>query len=112
VPARALGLAAVLLAGPVVLSSCANVTVLTVSHAGDTDGVAALCLDPHDLAIAKYCAGREKDILFTRQLAARAIVSRDRLLALLDQTAISEEMRVRIRAYIASDFDTRNRDPI
>src|SRR5665213_3059494 len=34
--------------------------------AGDTDGVAALCLDPHDLAIAKYCAGREKDILFTR----------------------------------------------
>jgi len=32
-------LSALALAGPVALASCANVTVLTVSHAGDTDGV-------------------------------------------------------------------------
>ena len=37
--------------------------------AGDTGGVAGLCLDPHDLAIAKYAAGREKDAVFTRELA-------------------------------------------
>jgi hypothetical protein len=67
---------------------------------GDTDGVAGLCLDPHDLAIAKYVAGREKDVIFTRELARRGIVSSDRLLVLLDQTPVSEEIRQRIRAEI------------
>ena len=37
--ARVASLAAVVLAGSTVLAACANVTVLTVSHAGDTDGV-------------------------------------------------------------------------
>jgi hypothetical protein len=73
--------------------------------AGNTDGVQGLCLDPHDLAIAKYVARREKDIVFTRELAHRGIVSRDRVLALLDQTQVSEEMRQRIRAHIAGDFE-------
>jgi hypothetical protein len=72
--------------------------------AGDTGGVAGLCLDPHDLAIAKYVAGREKDLVFTRELARRGIVSNDRLLALLEQTPVSEEMRQRISAHIAGDF--------
>jgi hypothetical protein len=72
--------------------------------AGDTEGVQGLCLDPHDLAISKYAARREKDIVFTRELAGRGIVSEDRLLALLDQTSVSEEVRRRIRAHIAGDF--------
>jgi len=72
--------------------------------AGETEGVQGLCLDPHDLAIAKYVARREKDIVFTRELASRGIVSRDRLLALLDVTAVSEDVRRRIRTYIAMDF--------
>ncbi len=37
--ARATALVAPVLTGSVLLASCANVTVLTVSHAGDTDGV-------------------------------------------------------------------------
>jgi hypothetical protein len=74
---------------------------------GDTDGVAGLCLDPHDLAIAKYVAGREKDVIFTRELARRGIVSSDRLLALLDRTPVSEEIRQRIRAHIGRDFAAR-----
>jgi hypothetical protein len=72
--------------------------------AGDTDGVTGLCLDPHDLAIAKYVAGREKDVVFTRELARRSVVSNDRLLALLDRTPVSKETRQRISAHIASDF--------
>jgi hypothetical protein len=78
---------------------------------GDTEGVRGLCLDPHDLAIAKYVARREKDIVFTRELAGRGIVSKDRLLALLDQTPVSEEMRERIRGHIVGDFSagTSNR---
>jgi hypothetical protein len=75
--------------------------------AGDTEGVQGLCLDPHDLAIAKYVARREEDIVFTRELANRGIVSRDRLLALLDQTSVSEEVRGRIHTHIAKDFDVR-----
>src|SRR5882762_10677594 len=71
---------------------------------GDTDGVTGLCLDPHDLAIAKYAARREKDLIFTRELAQRGIVSQERLLSLLDQTPVGEDTRDRIRTYIAKDF--------
>lgn len=72
---------------------------------GDTEGVKGLCLDPHDLAIAKYVARREKDAMFTRELARRGIVTRKRLLALLENTPVNEEMRDRIRGYIARDFE-------
>src|SRR6185437_13135923 len=76
--------------------------------AGDTEGVRGLCLHPHDLAIAKYVARREKDRVFTRELAKRGIVSHDRLLDLLDQTSVSEETRDRIRVYVAGDFGAEN----
>jgi hypothetical protein len=72
--------------------------------AGDTGGVKGLCLEPHDLAIAKYVAAREKDLAFTRELARRRMVSREKLLSLLEQTPIDEPLRVRIRELIAADF--------
>jgi hypothetical protein len=71
---------------------------------GDTDGVQGLCLDPHDLAIAKYVARRDKDIAFNRELARRAIVKRDRLLEFVDKTPVSEDVRERMRNDIARDF--------
>jgi hypothetical protein len=71
---------------------------------GDTEGVKGLCLDPHDLAIAKYVAGREKDFVFTRELARRRIVTRKRLLALVEETPVEENLRQRIRDNIARDF--------
>jgi hypothetical protein len=71
---------------------------------GETEGVKGLCLEPHDLAIAKYAASREKDLIFTRELARRAIVSEARLLALLDQTSVAKELRERMRIQIARDF--------
>jgi len=74
---------------------------------GDTEGVTGLCLEPHDLAIAKYVAGREKDRIFTSELAGRGIVTRERLVALLDQTSVNEEVRERILADVARDFDAR-----
>jgi hypothetical protein len=72
---------------------------------GDTEGVLGLCLDPHDLAISKYVARREKDLEFTRELARRGIVARNRLLALVDETPVIEEVRKRIRGDIARDFE-------
>lgn len=71
---------------------------------GDTEGVTGLCLDPHDLAIAKYVARRDKDLAFTRQLAERGIVSRRRLLALLKDTVVEDGVRRRIRDDIGHDF--------
>jgi hypothetical protein len=72
---------------------------------GDTDDVKGLCLDPHDLAIAKYVAAREKDRLFTRALAARGMVSKKRLLALLEQTGVAAEVQDRVRGAILRDFE-------
>lgn len=72
---------------------------------GDTEGVRGLCLDPHDLAIAKYVAFREKDLVFTRELARRRITAKEQLLSLLAQTGVTEEVRARIRARIVADFE-------
>ena len=71
---------------------------------GDTKGVSGLCLDPHDLAIAKYVARREKDIVFTRALTARGIVQQHQVLALLAKTPIDAESRERIQGFIEGDF--------
>ncbi len=71
---------------------------------GDTEGVEGLCLEPHDLAIAKYVAARDKDLLFTRALARRGIVTEKRLLELLAQTPVDEPARTRIRNQITRDF--------
>lgn len=80
---------------------------------GETEGVKGLCLEPHDLAIAKYVASRDKDLIFTRELARRGIVSEARLLSLLDQTQIDEQQRTRIRDQITRDFHAeRDHDPV
>jgi hypothetical protein len=71
---------------------------------GETEGVKGLCLEPHDLAIAKYAAAREKDRIFTHELARRGMVSEERLLSLLEQTPVDGELRERMRGYIARDF--------
>jgi hypothetical protein len=71
---------------------------------GDTDGVRGFCLDPHDLAIAKYVARREKDIAFNRSLVQRGLLSRERLLELLAKTAVAKPVRERIRSDIEYDF--------
>jgi len=73
---------------------------------GDTGGVRGLCLDPHDLAIAKYVARREKDLEFTRELARRGYTTQQRLLELLKVTPVPEDVRARIRADIERDFAT------
>ena len=77
--------------------------------AGDTGGVRGLCLEPHDLAISKYVANRDKDRIFTRELARRGLVDREKLLALIEQTPIAAEVRERIRSDIAHDFASAHR---
>jgi hypothetical protein len=71
---------------------------------GDTEGVRGLCLEPHDLAISKYVANREKDRVFTRELAHRRLLDRKTLLALLEKTPVDRDTKAAIRAAIARDF--------
>jgi hypothetical protein len=71
---------------------------------GDTEGVRGLCLEPHDLAISKYFARREKDRVFTRELARRGFVKKQRLLALVDDTPVAEDARDRMTSDIEADF--------
>lgn len=74
---------------------------------GDTDGVRGLCLEPHDLAIAKYAARWEKDLAFTRELARLGITKKSRLVALVDDTPVAADVKERMRKDIASDFAPR-----
>jgi hypothetical protein len=82
---------------------------LVTLPAGDTGGVKGLCLEPHDLAIAKYVARRDKDRIFTRELVRRGLVSRETLLALVDLTPVTPEEKERLRADIANDFASSDR---
>ena len=71
---------------------------------GDADGVRGLCLDPHDLAISKYAARREKDLAFTRELARRGLVHKERLLELAAKTRLTADQSVRMQRDIERDF--------
>lgn len=71
---------------------------------GNTGGVRGLCLDPHDLAISKYVARREKDVEFTRALARRGLLDKGKVLKLVDLTPVPDEAKARIRSYIEADF--------
>jgi len=71
---------------------------------GETDGVTALCLEPHDLALSKYAARRDKDLEFTAELARRGIVNCEQLRSLLEIMPVSADVRRRIEADIARDF--------
>ena len=68
-----------------------------------TNGVAGLCLDPHDLLISKYVARREKDIEFNREVMASGVIDAERLLELVDVTPVDEAAKRRMRRDIAHD---------
>jgi len=60
-----------------------------------------LCLEPHDLVISKYAAGREKDRDYVRTALRHRLVDRDTLLERLARTPIDEALRGRIASQIA-----------
>jgi len=66
-----------------------------------TDGITALCLEQHDLAVSKLVAGRDSDYDFCRALLGSGIadpsVVRERLAATPD---LDPPVRERVRAWI------------
>ena len=69
----------------------------------NTNGIAGMCLEVHDLAISKYIAAREKDRDFTRQLARHGMTDRLTLLDRLKQTQVSDDVRKVVANRIKAD---------
>lgn len=66
--------------------------------------VTGLCMEPHDLALSKYGAGREKDLEFTRALVRSGYVQKATLLERLALVECDEPLRELMRARIRRDF--------
>lgn len=64
------------------------------------------CLEIHDLAIAKYAAGREKDRDFTRALVRHSMVRRTVLEQRLACTSLDPQIRQLLSRRIEADFST------
>jgi hypothetical protein len=63
-----------------------------------TNGVRAMCLDVHDLWIAKAIANRPKDVDFCRALVARRLVNAS---TLAERLAAVEDVDSRVRSAVA-----------
>jgi hypothetical protein len=77
----------------------------------NTRGATGWCLEVHDLALAKYAAGREKDNRFTAEAARHGLIQR----AILDERRASmplDAQRAELVAQrIAADFAAHGRRP-
>ena len=62
----------------------------------NTMGAIGWCLDPIDLAVAKYVAERPKDIVFTLEMVRRSMIDPDTFAQRLDATPIDEEHKLRV----------------
>ena len=74
----------------------------------ETQAGTGLCLEPHDLVISKYVAGREKDRDYLRAVARHGLANRDTLIERLERTDVPDESRARIRTSIEADFVARD----
>ena len=63
-----------------------------------------LCLEPHDLVISKYVAGREKDRDYVRAAIRHRLVERATLEARLALTPLDESQREHIAGQVRGDF--------
>lgn len=62
-----------------------------------------LCLEPHDLVLSKYVAGREKDRDYVRAAIRHRLVQPDILLERLAKMRMDDAQRARISAEISAD---------
>jgi hypothetical protein len=70
----------------------------------NTGGVEGLCLEVHDLALSKYIAGRDKDLVFTRALAKHRMTDRSVLLERLRAMTLDPAVARLVKGRIERDF--------
>jgi hypothetical protein len=69
----------------------------------NTRGAKGLCLEPNDLVLSKYVAGREKDLLFTRVAAQQGLVQLVQLKQRLPTMPLTAAQRDLVEARISRD---------
>jgi hypothetical protein len=69
----------------------------------NTRGCVGWCLEPHDLVVSKYLAGRDKDLRFGREALTSGLVSASTLLARLAETDVDDARRTLAHDRIARD---------
>ncbi|HYU35880.1 MAG TPA: DUF6036 family nucleotidyltransferase [Thermoanaerobaculia bacterium] len=77
---------------------------LVVVRNENTRGVKGLCLEAHDLIVAKAIAGREKDLLFLEDAARHRMVEAETLLRRLDTVEADPAALRNARAMIERAF--------
>lgn len=74
-------------------------------ESGATKGVAALCLEPHDLAVAKLIAGRAHDYGFCRALISSGLVAPD---VIRERLAGTPDVRPVVRNRVTSWLEAQD----
>jgi hypothetical protein len=74
---------------------------------GNTNGAKGLCLDPHDMAVSKYIAGRDKDLQLLQGLLDAGHIDKKTLLERRDETVVDEARKSAARARIVRHFAAR-----
>jgi hypothetical protein len=70
----------------------------------NTNGIAGLCLEVHDLAISKFVAGRAKDLEFIQELIRHEMVRKEIMLTRLFGAELQDAERSRISSKIEAMF--------
>jgi hypothetical protein len=74
-----------------------------------TQGAVGLCMEPHDLAIAKLCAGRDKDLEFIQALLEASILDADLLFQRLEMVQAPDAVLSLARERLAGYTSNRGR---
>lgn len=69
-----------------------------------TNGATGYCLEPHDLLVSKYCAGREKDRHFCLEVVKLGLVDKSVLLERLQSTFADECIKETVAHLIETHF--------
>ena len=77
---------------------------LVVIKNDNTNGIAGLCLEVHDLAVSKFVAGRHKDLEFIQELIRHEMIRKKTMLTRLAEAELLDAERSRIRAKIEAMF--------
>ena len=70
----------------------------------NTNGIAGLCLEVHDLAISKVVAGRIKDLEFIQELIRHTMIQKHILLTRLEEAELQDKERGIIRSKIEAIY--------
>lgn len=72
----------------------------------NTNGIAGLCLEVHDLVISKFVAGRTKDLEFIQELIRNDMIRKNILLTRLTGAELQETERSTISSKIEAMFSS------